>query len=98
VHAGSHRSFRLEIFLVSLAAILLEISHTRIFSFEPFDRLSYLVIGIALLGIGAAGGLVPMVPRLRQAKPERVVHVGALFLAPGVYAVRVAALLRTPLP
>jgi hypothetical protein len=39
-------------FLVSLAAILLEIAYTRIFSFKLFYYFSYLIIGISLLGLG----------------------------------------------
>ena len=47
------KTFRLEIFLVSLAAILLEISYTRIFSYKLFYYFTYLTIGIVLLGLGA---------------------------------------------
>lgn len=50
-------SFRLEIFLVSMAAILLEISYTRIFSFKLYYYFTYLILGIALLGLGSGGWL-----------------------------------------
>ena len=44
------RSYYLEIFLVSFAGLLLEISYTRIVSFKLFYYYTYLVIGLALLG------------------------------------------------
>jgi len=47
------KSFRLEVFLISLAAILLEISMTRIFSFKLYYYFTYLILGIAMLGLGA---------------------------------------------
>ncbi|MBW1687105.1 MAG: hypothetical protein JRS35_18805, partial [Deltaproteobacteria bacterium] len=52
------KSFRLEIFLVSLAAILLEIGYTRIFSFKLYYYFTYLILGIALLGLGSGGVFV----------------------------------------
>ena len=45
------RAFYLEIFLVSLAVILLEISYTRIFSFKLYYYFTYLIIGLALLAL-----------------------------------------------
>ena len=74
----SEKSFRLEIFLVSLAAILLEISYTRIFSFKLFYYFTYLTIGIVLLGLGSGGIVVALVERLRRASPERVVAACSL--------------------
>ena len=49
------KTFRVEIFLVALAAILLEISYTRVFSFKLFYYFTYLTIGIVLLGMGSGG-------------------------------------------
>jgi spermidine synthase len=57
----------LEIFLLSLAVLLLEVSYTRIFSFKLVYFFTYLIIGISLLGLGAGGVLVSMLPRLRRA-------------------------------
>ena len=71
-------SFRLEIFLVSLAAIVLEISYTRIFSFKLYYYFTYLILGIALLGLGSGGILVSLSQRLRRVAPERVVAAGTL--------------------
>ena len=60
------RSYYLELFLVSLAGILLEISYTRVVSFKLYYYYTYLVIGLALLGIGFGGVLVTISPRLRR--------------------------------
>ncbi|HEV7732160.1 MAG TPA: hypothetical protein VGR62_08360 [Candidatus Binatia bacterium] len=57
----------LEIFLLSLAVLLLEVSYTRIFSFKLVYFFTYLIIGISLLGLGAGAVLVAMLPRLRRA-------------------------------
>ena len=67
------KSFRLEVFLISLAAILLEISMTRIFSFKLYYYFTYLILGIAMLGLGAGGVFVAIFPRLRERDPVRLV-------------------------
>jgi spermidine synthase len=66
------RSYLLEIFLVSFAGILLEISYTRIVSFKLFYYYTYLVIGLALLGIGTGGVIVAISNRIRRADTDRV--------------------------
>ena len=63
----------LEIFAISLAAIILEISYTRIFSFKLYYYFTYLIIGIALLGLGAGGVFVTIFPRLRSTGPSRLI-------------------------
>ena len=73
---GSRRAraeLEIEIFLVSLAAILLEISLTRIFSFKLYDCFTYLILGIALLGLGAGGVFVALSERLRRVAPKGLV-------------------------
>jgi len=67
------KTFYFEIFAVSLAAILLEISYTRIFSFKVWYYFTYLIIGIALMGLGAGGVLVAVSRRLRQTGAERLI-------------------------
>jgi len=62
-----------EIFTVSLVAILLEISYTRIFSFKVYYYFTYLIIGIALMGLGSGGALVAISRRLREADPGRLI-------------------------
>jgi hypothetical protein len=68
------RSYALEILLVSFAALLLEISYTRVISFKLFYYYTYLVIGLALLGIGCGGVIVAISGRLRRAETESILR------------------------
>src|SRR6059036_3888257 len=61
-----------ELFLLSLAVILLEVSYTRVFSFKLVYYFTYLIIGISLLGLGAGGVFVAIFPRLRRSAPARL--------------------------
>jgi hypothetical protein len=63
------------IFLVSMAGLLLEVGYTRIVSYKLWYYYTYLVIGLALLGIGSGGIFVVLSRRLRQATTERIVAV-----------------------
>ena len=84
-HAGSsRRSYALEILLVSFAALLLEISYTRVISFKLFYYYTYLVIGLALLGIGCGGVIVAVSRRLRRAETEAILKWGLLLGAASV--------------
>jgi len=56
-----------------MAAILLEISYTRIFSFKIWHYFTYLIIGVALLGLGPGGVAVAVSRRLREADPARLI-------------------------
>ena len=58
-----HRLYA-EILLISLAVILLEVSYTRVFSFKLVYYFTYLIIGLAMLGIGAGAALVALFPHL----------------------------------
>jgi hypothetical protein len=78
------RSYALEILLVSFAALLLEISYTRVISFKLFYYYTYLVIGLALLGIGCGGVVVAISGRLRQAETESILRWGLLLGAASV--------------
>lgn len=82
--AGTSRTYHAEIFLVSFAALLLEISYTRIFSFKLYYYYTYLVIGLSLLGIGTGAVLVTISSRLRNAKTEAIVMGGMLAAAASV--------------
>ena len=62
-------SFLAEIFLVSFAALLLEISYTRVFSFKVSSYYTYLIIGFAMLGLGAVMGTVVGAALLLRAIP-----------------------------
>jgi len=66
------KAFYLEIFLASFAALLLEVSYTRVFSFKVSSYYTYLIIGLALLGIGGGGVFVALVRRLREIATARL--------------------------
>jgi MFS family permease len=63
---------------------LLEISYTRVISFKLFYYYTYLVIGLALLGIGCGGVVVAISRRLRRAETEAILLWGLLIGAASV--------------
>jgi MFS family permease len=78
------RAYNLEIFLMSFAALLLEISYTRVVSFKLFYYYTYLVIGLALLGIGTGGVIVSISKRLRRESTDTILMWGLLLGAGSV--------------
>src|SRR3954471_3647987 len=89
--ASSRARQMLALFLVSLAALLLEVGYTRIVSYKLWYYYTYLVIGLALLGIGSGGILLVVFKRLRRAATERIVAacsvLGAASIAVGYLVV-----------
>jgi hypothetical protein len=81
---AQRRTYALEIFLVSFAALLLEVSYTRVVSFKFFYYYTYFVIGLALLGIGCGGVLVTVSGRLRRASTGTIVMWSMLLGAASV--------------
>ena len=73
------RRYTVEILLISLAALLLEIAYTRVISFKLFYYWTYLVIGLALLGIGSGGVLVVVSKRLKRAGLDAIIRWGCLW-------------------
>ena len=69
------RGYHLEIFLISFAALLLEISYTRVVSFKLFYYYTYLVIGLALLGIGCGSVLTSISKRLKRAQTDTITPI-----------------------
>jgi hypothetical protein len=84
-------SYYLEIFLTSFAALLLEISYTRIVSFKVYYFFTYLIIGLALLGLGSGGVFVSISRRLREARLSRLLpwccFIGGVVIGAGYFAV-----------
>ncbi|HEX5365564.1 MAG TPA: hypothetical protein VFW63_02725 [Acidimicrobiales bacterium] len=76
--AARRRGYHLEIFLISVASLLLEVSYTRVVSFKLFYYYTYLVIGLALLGIGSGSVLTSVSARLRRAGTDTVLLLGSL--------------------
>jgi hypothetical protein len=93
--SADRTGYLLEIFCVSAAVLLLEISFTRIISYKLFYYFTYLVIGLALCGLGCGGVLVAISARLRRAATETVVLWSAVV---GALAVGVGYLIVALLP
>jgi spermidine synthase len=68
----------LVILLVSMAGLLLEVSYTRIVSYKLWYYYTYLVIGLALLGIGSGSVLVVVCGPLRRRTTETIIAVSSL--------------------
>ncbi len=81
---SDRRGYYVEIFLVSFAALLLEISYTRVISFKLFYYYTYLVIGLALLGIGTGGVMVAISRRVREASTDTILLWSSLLAATSV--------------
>ncbi len=94
--ASRSRGYYVEIFAVSFAALLLEISYTRIISFKLFYYYTYLVIGLALLGIGTGAVIVAISKRVRRAPTDTVLLwstlVGGLSVGVGYVVIAVTKL------
>ncbi len=80
------RGYHVEIFLICFAALLLEVSYTRVVSFKLYYYYTYLVIGLALLGIGSGSVITSISGRLRRATTDTVLMVGALLGSVSVIA------------
>ncbi len=85
------RRFYPQIFLVSFAALLLEIAYTRIVAFKFYYYFTYLVIGFALLGLGSGGTIIAISSRLRAMAPGRLIawccFIGGLTVAGGYWTI-----------
>lgn len=78
------RRYHVTILLISFAALLLEISYTRFISFKLFYYYTYLIIGLALLGIGSGGVFVAISSRLRRMDLDRILIGGCVLGAASV--------------
>ncbi len=94
--AGDTRRYYFEIFAVSMAGLLIEISYTRIISYKLFYYWVYLVIGLALLGIGSGSVFVTISKRLRHSPTRPIIMWGSLAAALSV-GVGYQVLARTPI-
>jgi Spermine/spermidine synthase domain len=61
-------------FVIGFVSLTLEIAYTRVISFKLFYYYTYFVIGLALLGLGAAGAFTSLSNRLRMQEPLRLVQ------------------------
>jgi spermidine synthase len=80
----AERTFLPEIFAISAAALLLEISYTRIVSFKLYYYYTYLTIGLALLGLGSGAVIVAVSARIKRTSTERLLLWCSVAAAAGV--------------
>ncbi len=70
----------LGLFLLAAAALLLEIALTRIFAVTQFYHFAFMTVSVALLGYGASGTMLSLVPRWRHLPiTPRLISVALLF-------------------
>lgn len=69
------------IFIVSVAGLLLEVAYTRVVSYKLWYYYTYLVIGLALLGLGSGATAVVLSSKLRSMSTRSVVIAGSLWSA-----------------
>ncbi len=61
-------------FVIGFVSLTLEIAYTRVISFKLFYYYTYFVIGLALLGLGAASAFTSLSNRLRSLDTVRLVE------------------------
>ena len=64
-------------FVVGFVGLSLEIAYTRVISFKIFYYYTYFVIGLALLGLGAASSALALSSRLRRVETLRLVRIAS---------------------
>ncbi len=79
-------SHHFEILVVSFSALVIEISYTRVISYKLFYYYVYLVIGLALLGIGSGGVLVAVSKRIRRATTDQILFWSLVISSAGTVA------------
>ncbi len=74
----SHRAAAwLSLFLLSAATLAFEIDLTRLFSVAQFYHFAFMIVSIALLGLGASGTALAIWPALRRGDPcSRLAQMG----------------------
>ena len=83
-------------FVIGFVTLTLEIAYTRVVSFKLFYYYTYFVIGLALLGLGAASATVALSRRLRSIDTVQLIRVvGPVAGIVGVIGYVVAARLPT---
>lgn len=77
-----HRRVALGVAALAAATLLLETTLTRLLAVAQFYHFAFLVISLALLGFGASGALLSLVPRLGTVPLSRLLAgTGAAFVA-----------------
>lgn len=87
-HADTQRSILPLVFIASFASLAYELALIRLFSITLWYHFAFMVVSIAMLGIGASGTLLSVVPRL---KDIRKIPLYVLLLAVAIPASYLAA-------
>ena len=77
-------SYLLGIFIVSLASLLHEFTLTRILSVSLWYHFAFMIISVALLGIGVSGVALSLFPKLLQKPIDKLLTVLALIYGSSV--------------
>jgi len=72
------------LFLLSAATLAFEITLTRIFSVAQFYHFAFLIVSIALLGYGASGSLLSLLPNLKKLQRNPLQSLAGMALATGL--------------
>jgi hypothetical protein len=72
----------LSLFLLSSATLAFEINLTRLFSVAQFYHFAFMIVSIALLGYGASGTILALIPALQRSKPAQ--SLGWMALGAGI--------------
>lgn len=79
--AGASWTPLVAIALIGLAGLLLEVGYTRVVSFKLWYYYTYLVIGLAMLGLGSGGVALALSGRLASRRPLANVRSAMVFAA-----------------
>ena len=72
----------ISLFLLSAATLAFELNLTRLFSVAQFYHFAFMIVSIALLGLGTSGTALAIFPALLNARPEK--RLGQLGFATGI--------------
>ncbi len=68
------------LFLLSAAALAFQVTLTRLFSVAQFYHFAFMIVSVAMLGYGASGTWLAIMPSLARIEPRRVVSRLALLI------------------
>ena len=68
-------------FLISFAALLLQVSLTRVFAISQWYHFAFMAVSLSLLGFGASGSFLSVYPRLLRKSPHSYSSRYSMFFA-----------------
>jgi len=79
--AAPKPGLKASLFLLSTATLIFEVDLTRLFSVAQFYHFAFMIVSVALLGLGASGTALVIFPAWRRAGPARALRGAALGMA-----------------